>query len=93
MTGGCFSYGGRPLLVTVHGEIRSQGEADRKGARDGARRAATSVLLSLTADSIRIPTDNMLRGNATVTEASFSVEGSPVIVRTKRVKQSATKRR
>jgi hypothetical protein len=35
----------------------------------------------------------MLRGNATVTEASFSVEGSPVIVRTKRVKQSATKRR
>jgi hypothetical protein len=44
-----------------------------------ARKAATSLLLSLTADDIRIPTANdaALRGDATVTEASFSVEGRP----------------
>jgi hypothetical protein len=59
-----------------------------------ARRAATSLLLSLTADDIRIPTANdaALRGDATVTEASFSVEGRPSIVaidaRAKRFKRS-----
>jgi hypothetical protein len=63
-----------------------------------ARKAATSLLLSLTADDIRIPTANdaALRGNATVTEASFSVEGRPSIVaidaRAKRFKRSAIKR-
>jgi hypothetical protein len=62
-----------------------------------ARRVATSVLLSLTADYIGIPNDNdaAFRGNATVTHAAFSVEGRPTIVAidAKRVKRSATKRR
>jgi hypothetical protein len=61
-----------------------------------ARRAATSLLLSLTADDIRIPkaNDAALRGDATVTEASM--EGRPSIVaidaRAKRFKRSAIKR-
>jgi hypothetical protein len=62
-----------------------------------ARRVATSLLLSLTADDIRIldGDDAASRGNATVIEATFSVEGRPMIVAigAKRAKRSAIKRR
>jgi len=54
-----------------------------------ARSVATSALLSLTADDIRIPDDN----EATVTEASFAVENRPTIaaIGAKRVKRPAIK--
>jgi hypothetical protein len=57
-----------------------------------ARRAATSVLLSLSADDIGIANDRASRRdrNAALTKTSFSVEGRPMLVAIdgKRIKRS-----
>ena len=66
-----------------------------------ARRAATSVLLSIGAEDIRIANDNhaALTGDATITKVSFCVEGQPMLVaigrssRSKRAKGAAIKQR
>ena len=66
-----------------------------------ARRAATSVLLSIGAEDLRMANDNdaALTGDATVTKVSFCVEGRPMLVaigrrsRSKRAKGSAIKHR
>jgi hypothetical protein len=92
MGGGCYSCESRALLERLREGLPMPEYAVkvklsatvRVRATDEmvARRVATSLLLSLTADDIRIPNDNdaTSQGNATVREASFSMEGCPSIV-------------